>query len=103
MVQIHSRLLLSPNKKWNCAIFWDVGGPRDCHIEWNKSGREKYHIISLICGISETVADELICKTEILGQVSTCQQELHRLGNTIFVIKIVRWLESVQLSALKNI
>ena len=36
-------------------------------IQSEISQKEKdYHIISLICGISETVADELMCKTEIL-------------------------------------
>ena len=36
-------------------------------IQSEISQKEKeYHIISLICEISETVADELICKTEIL-------------------------------------
>ena len=26
-------------------------GPRDCHIEWNKSDKDKYHMVSLICKI----------------------------------------------------
>ena len=26
-----------------------MDGPRDCHTEWNKTDKEKYHIIWLIC------------------------------------------------------
>ena len=28
-----------------------MDGPRDYHTKWNKSGRERYHMASLICGI----------------------------------------------------
>ena len=33
-------LLLSNKKECNNAICRDVDGPRDCHNEWSKSGRE---------------------------------------------------------------
>ena len=28
-----------------------MDGPRDSHTEWSKSDRERYHLVSLICGI----------------------------------------------------
>ena len=28
-------------KEWNSAIWSNMGGPRDCHIDWSKSGRER--------------------------------------------------------------
>ena len=40
-------------KKWNNAICSTMDGPRDYHIEWSKTEKEKYHMISLICGILE--------------------------------------------------
>ena len=47
-----------------------MDGPRDCHIEWSKSEREnKYHILTLICGIWENGTDEPICKAEIETQM----------------------------------
>ena len=38
--------------------------PRDDHINWNKSDKDKYHMISLLCGVCKDVTDELIYKTE---------------------------------------
>ena len=51
-------------KEWNNAICSDIDGPRDCHTEWSKSDKDKYHI-SLICGILKNGTNELIYKTEI--------------------------------------
>ena len=48
----------------------DMDGPRDCHIEGSKSEREnKYHILTLICGIWKNGTDEPICKAEIETQM----------------------------------
>ena len=41
VVHIYNGILLSHKKKWNCAIWREVDGPRDCHTEWSKSDREK--------------------------------------------------------------
>ena len=41
MVHIYNGILLSHKKDWNWVICRDVDGPRDCHIEWSKSEREK--------------------------------------------------------------
>ena len=29
----------------------NTDGPRDCHTEWSKTQKDKYLMISLICGI----------------------------------------------------
>ena len=50
MVHIYNEIT-AVKKEWNSAICRDMDGPRDCHTEWSKSEREKYCIISLICGI----------------------------------------------------
>ena len=51
--------LLLRHKKWNNAICSNMDGPRDYHTKWSKSEKDKYHMISLICGIYD-----LIYKTE---------------------------------------
>ena len=40
-------------KEWNLTICDSMDGPRGYYAKWNKSVRErqKYHIISLTCGI----------------------------------------------------
>ena len=39
--------------------------PRDDHIKWAKLGKDKYHMISLICGILKKGVNELIYTKEI--------------------------------------
>ena len=41
VVHIYNGILLSHKKKQNCVILRDMDGPRDCHVEWSKSEREK--------------------------------------------------------------
>ena len=48
---VYSEILLSHKKEQNNAICSNMDGPRDCHTKWNKSDKDKYHMISLICGI----------------------------------------------------
>ena len=38
-------------KEWNNAIWSNMYGPRDYHTKWRKSKKDKYQMISLICGI----------------------------------------------------
>ena len=45
-----------------------MDGPRDYHIKWNKSEKDKYRMMSLICGILKNDTNELIYKTEIDSQ-----------------------------------
>ena len=41
MAHIYNEILFSHKKKWNCAIYRDVNGLRDCHTDWSMSEREK--------------------------------------------------------------
>ena len=41
MIYIHSGILLSHKKEWNNAICSNMDGPRDYHIKWSKSDRER--------------------------------------------------------------
>ena len=52
-------------REWNKVICSNMDGPRDCHTEWSKSEKDKYHMISLTCGIKKRGANELIYKTEV--------------------------------------
>jgi len=44
MVHIYNRILLSHEKDWNNTICGNMDGPRDCHTNWGKSEKEKYHL-----------------------------------------------------------
>ena len=65
MIHIHNGILLSHKKVWNNAICSNMDGPRDYQIKWSKSDKDKYHMISLICGNLKNDINELIYKTEI--------------------------------------
>ena len=41
----------SHKKEWNNAICSNMGGPRNYHTKWGKTEKDKYHMISVICGI----------------------------------------------------
>ena len=41
-----------------------MDGPEDYHTKQNKLEKDKYHMLSLICGVSKDVTDEIIYKTE---------------------------------------
>ena len=47
---IYNGIILS-HKEWNNAIGSNMDWPRDYHTKWSKSEKDKYHMISLICGI----------------------------------------------------
>ena len=49
VVHIYNGILLTHKKEWNSAICRGVDGPRDCEV--SQKEKNKYHIISLICGI----------------------------------------------------
>ena len=61
-------ILLSHKNEWNIAICSNMHGPRDYHTMWNKSDKDKCHMISLICGIWKNDTNELIYKIEIDSQ-----------------------------------
>ena len=47
MVHIHNGILLSHKKEWNKAIYSNMDRPRDYHTIWNKSEKDKYHMMLL--------------------------------------------------------
>ena len=81
VVHIYNGILLSHKKEWNNVIFSNMDGPRDYHTMWSKSEKEKYHTISLICGIKKMVQMNLFIK----------QKESHRLRKKLMVTKGERW------------
>ena len=48
---IYNETLLSHKKKWNLAICDNMNGPRWYNATWNKSDKDKYCMVSLICAI----------------------------------------------------
>ena len=50
-IHTHNGIWLSHKKEWNNAIYSNTDGPRDYRTKWTKSDKDKYNIISLICGI----------------------------------------------------
>ena len=48
---ISNRILLSHKKEWNNAICNNMYGPRNYHSERSQIDKDKYHIISFVCGI----------------------------------------------------
>ena len=55
VVHTYNGILLSHKKEWNNAIFGNLDGSRDYHNKWTKSGKDKNHMISLICGILKKI------------------------------------------------
>ena len=47
----YNGILISHKKDWNNAICSNMDGPRDYHTKWSKPDKDKYQMISLICGI----------------------------------------------------
>ena len=70
VVHMYNVLLLSHKKEWNNAIWSNMDGPKDYHTKWTKTEKDKYHMISLTCGISKGDRNEVIYKTETHSQAS---------------------------------
>ena len=51
VAHIYDGMLLSHKNEWNDATYSNVDGPRDYHTKGSTSGKDKYPIILLICGI----------------------------------------------------
>ena len=43
-----NRILFSRKKEWNDAICSNMGGPRDDHIKWNRSDRERQILYDIV-------------------------------------------------------
>ena len=63
---MYNGILLSHKKEWNNGIWRNMDGPRNYHI--SQTVRDKYHMLSVICGILTKGTNELICWTEIDSQ-----------------------------------
>ena len=50
MVDMYNGILLRHKKEWNNAICSHINWPSDYLTKWSKLDKDKYHIISLICG-----------------------------------------------------
>ena len=51
VVHKYNKILLGHKKEWNNATFSNMGTTRDYHTKWDKSEKDKYHMVSIICGI----------------------------------------------------
>ena len=51
VIYMYRGILLSHKKEWNNAICNNMDAPRDYHTKWSKTEKDKYGMISLICGI----------------------------------------------------
>ena len=56
-------ILLSHKKDWINSVCSNIDGPRNYHIKWSKSDKDKYYI-SLIYGIFKNGTNELIYEME---------------------------------------
>ena len=67
VVYIHNGILTIPKKEWNNVICSNTDGPRDYHIKWSKSEKEKYHNITYMWSLKNDT-NELIYKIETDSQ-----------------------------------
>ena len=53
-------------KEWNKAVWSNMDGPRNYHIKWSKSDRERQISYAITCMWNlKYNTNDLICKTEI--------------------------------------
>ena len=67
-VYIYNAILLSHEKEWNNTICSNMDEPRDYHIKWSKSDKDKYHIIYIVESKKLYKWAYLLYKTEIDSQ-----------------------------------
>ena len=48
--QIYNKILFGHKKEWNLTICDYINGPRGYNAKRNKSDKDNYHMISLVCG-----------------------------------------------------
>ena len=72
-IDIYNGLFVSHKKEQNNAICSNVDGPRDYHIrEASQTQKDKYHMISLICGIKNMTQMNLFIKQKQTHREQTC-------------------------------
>ena len=62
MVCMHNGILFSHKNEWNDDSCSDMDGSRHYHNQWSKSEKDKYHMVSLTCGIENMVQVNLCTK-----------------------------------------
>ena len=56
VLYVYKGILVSQKKKeWNNVICNNMDGCRDYHFKWSKSEKNKYHMISFICGSKKVI------------------------------------------------
>ena len=66
-IYIHTHIIgyySAIKEEWHNTIWSNMEGPRDCHAKWNKSEKDKYHMIYFIGRILNYNTNELY-KAEI--------------------------------------
>ena len=59
---IYTMEYYSATKRMSNAIFGNIDAPRDYHIKWSKSERERHDMTSLICGNEKMIWMTLFTK-----------------------------------------
>ena len=86
VVHIYNGILLSCKKEQNWVICRDMDEPRECHIQWSKSEREKDHVSVHICEIwkKKSVWTTLFTKQKEKHEwrEQTCRYQRWEVGGT---------------------
>ena len=76
-IHIHTMEYYSTSKK-NTVTCSNMFGLIDYHTKWSQTEKDKYHMISLICGIKETNTNEFIYETETDPQAQKANLQLSK-------------------------
>ena len=61
-INIYICVILLSHKKWDFAICDNMDGYREYYANRNKSDKDEYHIISLLCGIYKNKTNKTVWK-----------------------------------------
>ena len=50
-LHVYSGIIFNHKKEQTNAVCSNMDGPRGCHTEWSQTLKDKYHMMSLRCGI----------------------------------------------------
>ena len=62
VVYMDNGILFSHKNEWNIDTCSNMDGSRYYHNQWSKSEKDKYHTVSLTCGIENTAQMNLCTK-----------------------------------------
>ena len=54
VVHLHNGILLNSKNEESSTLCDNMDGPGEHHAKWNKPVKDKYHMVSLICGLEWT-------------------------------------------------